>query len=505
MRAIANRAQASAVAVLLAASGAGCAGAGGPDKAGGQGGVATLELGMPDRPGSQGSDSAQRFAREVRQRSGGKLRIRIVWQAHVRASGGYGPGSDQQVARLVRDGKLDLGLIPARAWDALGVTSLQALQAPFLITSDELSKSVAQSSIAPDMLAGLGRAGVVGLSLLPDGLRHPVGFDSPLRGPRDYQGRTLRVPLSRVSFELVRALGARPIDLDGAAFQTAVQGGRVTGAESSLELAGSNLPKLGTVTANVTFFAKLNTLVSDKDAFDKLSEHQRTTLREAAAATLQHIVTASASEPKAAAAACRGGVRLALATAPELAGLQRDARPVYARLERDAQTRAFIARVRELKARTNVSDAPLPRCDGQSPSETSATPADGAGTNQSVINGVYRYTLDEREMVQAGVDPGDAYQNYGLQTMTLRGGRFTSATRSKVGTSQCEGRYTVSGNLAEFTVTSQGCAGHWQFRWSKTTNGLRVTQVKSLPPGVTPQGQALDQMLYGSQPWKKIG
>ena len=43
---------------------------------------------------------------------------------------------DQVVAPAIADGTYDLGLVPSRAWDVLGVTSLRALNTPFLVTSD---------------------------------------------------------------------------------------------------------------------------------------------------------------------------------------------------------------------------------------------------------------------------------------------------------------------------------------------------------------------------------
>src|SRR5690348_10458876 len=71
----ARRISTAGVLVLLAFTGCGGAPA---DKAGGGGGVTTLELGTPDPPGRTGSASAQHFADEVRRRSGGRLRIKII-------------------------------------------------------------------------------------------------------------------------------------------------------------------------------------------------------------------------------------------------------------------------------------------------------------------------------------------------------------------------------------------------------------------------------------------
>ncbi len=110
---------------------------------------------------------------------------------------------------MVTSGKLDMGLIPSRAWDTEGVTSLRALNAPFLIDSDELLDDVVSSDeLADDLMSGLDKAGVVGLALFPEGLRHPFGLKKPLLGPDDYDGQAIRTPTSKTTAAVFAALGA---------------------------------------------------------------------------------------------------------------------------------------------------------------------------------------------------------------------------------------------------------------------------------------------------------
>jgi TRAP-type C4-dicarboxylate transport system substrate-binding protein len=491
MRAVLGWTTAIAIGVLAA-------GCGGGDKAGGEGGVKTLRLATPDRPGPIGSEQAERFAEEVRRRSDGRLRVQIVWQANRKAVGGFEPGWDQTTAALVRDGEYELGLIPARAWDTLGVTSLQALQAPFLIDSAELAGKVARSAAAGQMLDGLGKAGVVGLALLPEELRHPVAFGPPLRGPSTYEGRQLRVPRSDASYQLMRALGARPVDLNGAGFANAVADKRVTGAEASLAGAGG-LPARGTVSGNVTFYPKVNTLVAGQDAHDGLSEADRETLREAAEATLGHELP---SEADSAAEACQRGVRVASASPADIAALKAAARPVYAELERDPRTRALIAGIREMKDGTPGPSTSAPECapERSSGSGTSVAAAD----DPSVLNGVYRYEITEEALLDAGADKGEAQANYGVNTQTLRDGRFTNAWRSPDNTETCEGTYTRSGDRLEIRTTSTTCNMDVVLHYERTADGLRITRVVSVPPFDNPRDHAINKVLWSSEPWQRI-
>jgi hypothetical protein len=77
-------------------------------------------------------------------------------------------------------GELDLGLVATRAWEDAGVASLVALTTPFLITDEALVDDVVGGPIADELMSGLNKVGVVGLALIPEGLRHPFAFDTPL-------------------------------------------------------------------------------------------------------------------------------------------------------------------------------------------------------------------------------------------------------------------------------------------------------------------------------------
>src|SRR6266511_666 len=153
---------AAATAAVLAACTSGPVG----DKAGGDAAPVTLRLGTPDQQGFPASDDLEHFAAAVNRLSSGQIQVDIVWDA---------PGPevsrfDQRVAEMVIDGQLDMALVPARAWDELGVTTLQALQAPFLIDSDALMNEVITSDVVDEMLLGLRAADVEGLALLPETL-----------------------------------------------------------------------------------------------------------------------------------------------------------------------------------------------------------------------------------------------------------------------------------------------------------------------------------------------
>ena len=191
----------------------------GADKAGGSDAPLVLRLGDVDTQDDPNTTWVlEYFGNQVAKLSGGKLRIRVIYDA----AGHERPDVEAQVARKVRDGSFDLGWIGAAAWDELGATSFQALHAPFLVTDDVLLDRVATGPLAGSMLSGLRDAGVQGLAVVPESLRNPVGLRQPLVSLGSFRGTRLIVTPSRATDAALRALGATPVHRLGKADLDAV-------------------------------------------------------------------------------------------------------------------------------------------------------------------------------------------------------------------------------------------------------------------------------------------
>jgi TRAP-type C4-dicarboxylate transport system substrate-binding protein len=309
---------AACAAALALAALPGCLGDSEGTKAGGEAGPLTLRVGTDDPAGRPGEEQIQELARRLAELSDGELRLKPVLNA-----GGDGRDWDQLVAHRVADGDLDLGLVPSRAFDTEGVTTLRALNAPFLITGDELFGEVIAGPLASRLMSGLDEAGVVGLAMFPEGMRHPFGFQKPLRGPGDYAGQEIRTPTSETVTAMFAALGARTDDMDPDA-------GVQAGMESAYDLQPT-----GTATGNVTFYPKADVLVVSPGLLDKLGEERTEILRRAARETRDLLIEQRTSDADAAAAWCDDGHSIALAGDAELAALERATEPVYDALERD--------------------------------------------------------------------------------------------------------------------------------------------------------------------------
>ena len=115
------------------------------------------------------------------------------------------------------------------------------------------------------------------------------------------------------------------------------------------------------------------------------------------------------------------------------------------------------------------------------------------------LDGVYRISWTEKEVIAAGASRVYAHANFGythggraVLTMTLRGGRLRIVSSPPV----CHGSYTVSGDRLSIKQ-GPGCQGIVVATWSLHNGLLRLHVSKATDRG--------DEIAWGTKPWKKIG
>jgi len=452
---------------------------GGSDKAGGSAAPVVLRLAYPFNPreGQPDEPALRYFASRVAKLSGGGMRVRISFNA----AGEDVPEIEARVVRAVRRHDFELGWVATRVWDQVGVRSFQALQAPFLITDYDLLDRVAQSPLADEMLAGLSGLGLYGLAVVPELLRHPSGTRAFVSVDA-FDGARVRAVPSAATDSLLQALGARPVHVSNGTLGAEIDRGHLDGAELPTERSRQNW----TVAANVTFFAKANTVVADKEALDALSAEQRDVLRAAAEQTVRHVVSHPPSERVMARRFCTMG-QIVLAAPAQLMELRRAARPVYAQLERDPRTRSLIARIRAMKRSGREAAPPAVPCGRAEPPdvETAQRPR-----LPSSFDGTYRWRLTEEDARRSG-DPGDPDVG-NVTTMTLQDGSWLLGG----GDPHYSGTFEVKGNRLIFDWPAEGYVLTFTFTRDKS-GSLDVKPVLPMDRG--------DQFVWASEPWTRVG
>lgn len=453
------------------------------DKAGGSNAPVTLQLGMADDADQPDAPFARYFASRVKKLSHGAVRVRPVWDA----AGQGAPDYEARLARMVRKGRYDLGWIGSRSWDQVGVTSFQALQAPFLVTDQALLGRIATGAVAERMLSGLDDGGFVGLALVPGRMRYPFGVKHPLASLEDFAGARVRVFPSSIADALIRALGATPVHVSGDDVGKAVAKGQLDGTEAQL---GTNSSDEGEnqLTANLALFAKTLTLFAGRDAFERLDEDQRAIVETAARQTAAYAAAHPASESALIREFCDGGRTVAAVTATpdDVAALTQAAQPVYADLEREPTTKALIAAIRELKTSTptGTSAAP-PTC-----TKRHAADAGGRTRSPSTVNGTYRWRVTSEGARAAGGSP-DSEDVGTIGKMTLREGKWRMGDEAP---EEYSGTYAITDDRLVFDWGDDKLVFDYE---RDADGGLVLEPVQPMNLG--------DAVVWAGGPWRRVG
>jgi TRAP-type C4-dicarboxylate transport system substrate-binding protein len=407
---------------------------------------------------------APEYAAAVARLSRGAMRIRIT-------VGGNEPDYERSTVRYVRSGRAQLGGVGARVWDTMGVTSLRALVAPFLVDSLALEERVLASPRVERMLRGIDKTGVVGLAVLPGPLRRPLGLSRPLVGPEDYRDAIIAIRYGDVARKTFAALGATT-----KGYEVGVLPAAADGAELDVNTIGLNTFDVHAkgLTSNVVLWARPETIFANREAFDRLTPAQRQILRRAGREALApEIARISKDEQAALSAICRRGtLPLVSASASDLAALRRAVRPVYAELNNDPFTKALISEIGKLR----TAHADVVRC----PSPASRAVA------ASVLEGGWQATSSEKDLLAAGTPPAEAERQRGVATLELRRGQWIA--RERHSGFVWRGPYAVRGNILYLTIadcrgTSDVCFRGItaEYTWSVYRDRLSLERLSGSP------------------------
>lgn len=462
---------------LLLAACALSACSGNSDKAGGKAAQKTVVLRL-----AVGTDSTELggFASEVNRLSRGT--IKVVTIANWRDGQ---PAFERGTIADVRAGKVDLGAVASRAWDSVGVTSFGALGAPLLIDSYALQQQALASPMVGEMLAALRPAGLVGLGVLPGVLRRPLGASRPLLAPSDYKGLRIGLQHSRIASAALRALGAKPVPIAAGDPAKTLDGveSHVTAIQNTHQDRHGHY-----LTANVVLWPRPLVIFASRKTVTRLGPAEQHILERAAATDLSRETKVLASfERNVIASDCSNRrLRFVAASPADVTALRRAVQPVYDELERDAQTRRFIAQIELMRRRLGAPVSALPRCSKATRSATAApTPIDGA----------YEVTVRPSDLPESARVP----EQYGVWQIVLDRGRFRLSEDSDGADWAGDGRVRVSGEMMTWTFDH---ALDWGphgapdgvpvsggdklvFRWRRSDRSLVLTSRQGRLPGLS--------------------
>lgn len=254
------------------------------------------------------------------------------------------PDEERSVLQDVANGVVDLGWVGARAVGAvLGIRSLEPLHAPLLFSDErEVGRFIMSGEVAP-LLGPLQEVGLVGVALLPGGLRRPFGLTMALVGAEDWRGKVIRTHSSLAAEAALRALGATPVLLPFADF----------GVDPPRGIDGMDLhPKAvaaygyaGWLTWNVPLWPRLVLVVANRRRIERLGPSDRTLLDEAALRATAEIAGDPRCFPR---VKLSDSVTLVEASEYDLASLRFRLGPVYDELRSTSEGERTITQIERL-------------------------------------------------------------------------------------------------------------------------------------------------------------
>jgi TRAP-type C4-dicarboxylate transport system substrate-binding protein len=333
-----------ALVLVLSMGAAGCASAGSTDKTGER--TVVLRVVNFDSLDPNGQSPAPTvFLRQLIDLSGGRVKVDVTNQFEDGQ-----PTAETDEIAAVKSGEYDLAWPSTRAFGAAGITSLQALEVPLLITSLDAERALVTAPVADDLLTTLHGHGIVGLGLTVGPLRRPMAT-KPLLSVADWKDTRFRYFNATVQDAFLKALGAKPVNVSYD-FPSLVGAGELDGIESDVAQYDENGlgDLLSHVTRNVVLWARMSVFIMNAGTFDRLSSTQRGWVMAAARAAVKASMDYNYDEATPAAAMCRDGVRFHDASAAALRELQVAVHPVVDRIAADQVSGPLLAGVRSALA-----------------------------------------------------------------------------------------------------------------------------------------------------------
>jgi tripartite ATP-independent transporter DctP family solute receptor len=166
----------------------------------------------------------QFFAREARERSGGKLRIDIYPSEQL--------GSERECLELLQIGSLDMTKVSSSVLEGF-VPAVGVLSLPYLFRDEKHRFQVLEGEIGRRLLQEGERYRLHGLCFYDAGSRSFYTKSRPIIAPDDLRGRKIRTQESPTSLRMVKLLGGSPTPIAWGELYSALQQGVVDGAENN--------------------------------------------------------------------------------------------------------------------------------------------------------------------------------------------------------------------------------------------------------------------------------
>ena len=164
------------------------------------------------------------MAKLVEEHTRGRHRIRVFHSRQL--------GEEKETIEQTRVGAIDLNRTNVAPIGSI-VPAANVLALPFLFRSFDHLHNVLDKAIGSEILASFERHGFVGLTFYDSGARSIYNSVRPVRTLADMKGLRIRVQQSELMVDMIKALGAEPVEMPYGQVGTGLATRLVDGAENN--------------------------------------------------------------------------------------------------------------------------------------------------------------------------------------------------------------------------------------------------------------------------------
>jgi tripartite ATP-independent transporter DctP family solute receptor len=243
-------------------------------------GQVRLTLGHATAPGNPRFVAAERFAAQLRERSSGRIELRIASSSQL--------GDDLAMLTGLRTGTLDMS-VNSQGPVASIVPELAAFGLPFLFDSSRTAFRTIDGTVGEEMVRKLEAVGLISLGWWDNGIRHVTNRRRPIEKPEDLRGLKIRTPADPATIDTFQALGAATQQINFSELYVALQQGVVDGQENPL--ANIHSGKLHEVNRYISLTGhkwECSPFLASRITWGRLSEADRRLITDAAREAAEH-------------------------------------------------------------------------------------------------------------------------------------------------------------------------------------------------------------------------
>ena len=282
----------------------------------------------------------QYMAQIIEERSAGRHRLHVFHSRQL--------GEEKETIEQTRIGAIDLNRTNVAPIGSL-VPVANVLSLPFLFRSFEHLHRVLDQGIGQEILAQFQPHGFVGLTFYDSGARSIYNSVRPVRSLADMKGLRIRVQQSSLMSDMIKALGADPVELPYGQVSTGLSTRLIDGAENNWpSYVTTGHYKLASYYTLTEHSMSPEVLVMSLPAWESLSSEDRDIFLEAAAKSniFMRSLWTSLEERSRQQARAAGNI---IITDFDRKPFEEAMSVIYDKAATDADTQQLINRIRQVK------------------------------------------------------------------------------------------------------------------------------------------------------------